>query len=628
MKRLLSQIFLLGLIGLVLGGGIAYLLYVMMYSSASSPDHDSKPPNIVSLQESSIGDDEARNYDPTLRQFEDSSLTTHASELASEIYSFVALLPEQDLGVVLRRTANSSFRFQEDVQHKLQQALLERLTIFNPNVALNFALNHGNTDKLTSDYSAALARMSFEFAAPPTSPPKFTYIETVFKIWAMNDLATAVAQGKQLDTSTRRLAIAGILASQVGESFQYLQDIASEMGEESLAVDAFLLSFNVEQLEDPKSAWEMVSSLITARNLLHEWVLKNILLRWYEIDGVSLVDEIQSSNLSDNIKSNTILLVLTRAAREVPKQALQVALNIPNDKRYKIPIVRNVVGTWTNFDPQAAFKYLDQVDDEFFRNSLPQTVVSTWARNDPHYVLENLDNFAPDLQQIATSSALGSISQTDPQLAAEHALTISSEGTRTAAFRQVLRNWMQQDLEEVIDWVDTTEASGQQRFELVSTLTSWLVSDDPVRAFELARSQNVLDWDNVGLEADIIRSIAQWEGVEMALDLLGQVREGKTRAVATAKVADQLINNGEIDAAIQLGLELPEAEQLEFFPQISRVWSRIDANGLVESIEQLPTAELRSAFVSTVLRESSDDFTEEQMSELKKILTDSPEVTD
>ena len=190
---------------------------------------------------------------------------------------------------------------------------------------------------------------------------------------------------------------------------------------------------------------------------------------------------------------------------------------------------------------------------------------------------------------------------------------------------------MQQDLEAAVSWVENAGTSDQQRFEIVETLTSWLVSDDPLRAFEIARKETVLDWDDTGLEADIIRSIARSDGVETAVELLAQVREGKTRAVASAHVAETMIRNGDSARALRLGLDLPVSEQEEYFPSITRTWADVDAGSLVESIEKLPSAELRSKVALGLFEEHRvdnytiapvDKLTESQVEVLMQYLTD------
>ncbi len=620
MKKTLVYSLFMCLFGVVLGGSIAYIVHLATMSEdlsktsnevfSSKNDTNSPIDSDSQINEYSLVD--SRKIEQHLQEFDDLTLVEDSADQRKLIYSYVSQIPNQELEHYLRHTIEKSFSVGELVQFKLQQAMLEKLSIFNPKGALDIALAISPAPQS----SALSMRMSIDFAVFPAQPPKMTLIETVFKVWASNDLPSAVAQGKTLADSTKRFALAGILASQEHQSLDQLRGIALAMGSSQEAVNAYIASFNIEHLDDPRSAWYEVSRLAARFNLHHEWTLKNVLVQWYEQHGANIVDEIQTSTISSNLKSAMTLLVLKRALSDDPKLAFKLAL-----KSDSPTIVNEVIRSWSEIDPQAAYNILEDIEDAFYRKLLTRTVFDIWAKRDPHYILENIDLFPSEFHRYALASSLGAIAVSAPVEAAELAMSLRNTNAREHAMNRVLRVWMRQDLESAINFVEQVDTTDKQRFELVSSLSEWLLSEDPHRAFELARNETTLSRHQTGLEADVVGTIAQWDNLETAVELLAQVREGKTRAVASANVAEQLIIRGRIKEARDLGLNLPATEQQVYFPLIVDEWSRIDPQGLVDYIERLPTARLRSRVALSLFGEYVvDNFNEAQLDQLKEYL--------
>lgn len=622
----------------MVGIGCAFAFKLVASSINSSESLDPTASNKTHTSHSEANEQPINNALPgdldkhiqSLKQFEDTLQGTNFGEIEATIYSYVAHLPASYLGDIFAATTDLSFGSTVRVRHKLQRALLERLTDFDAEEAVEYAVAHDLPHQLVTLSSHASIRLSRRFALPPSAPTQSSFITTVFYSWATRDLSAATEHARTLDTESRELALKGILESQSGKSLDELREIARELGSERQAEDVYLARFNAEQLEDPRLAWTQVSPLATSRNLQHEWVIKNVALQWYEQDGVGIVDEICAAENLGSIKSETISLVLVRAVEDNPQSAVQQALKVPMDVRPANPFALDVLSVWASSDPQAAYNALEDIDDPFLVDLAPRIVVSNWAWKDPQYVLANIEEFPPNLQASATSNALGKIATTAPLEAAVLALEVKNSNVRSNAISQVLRVWMDQDLEAAVNWVESVEASDQQRLTLVSRLTNSLVSIDSRRAFEIARKETVLTWEEVGIEADVLRSIAQWDSVETAVELLAGAREGKTRAVASAKVAEFVIGNGDIDRALSLGLDLPNGEQAIYFPLITGSWVSVDPSSFVESIEQLPSAETRSKVVLKLFETRNVDnyttsyienFTESQVETLKQYLT-------
>ena len=640
MKRPQISVLLLCALGMVIGVAGAVLLHFgtprdsSVSTSSIGTVADSRITASNQPEESFLPGD-IRDIDSLFSSIENTILQKDSFRLQEVIYSLVTQLTEPELAATLQNTIDTNAKLPQLIRYKLQRALIEKFAISNPREALNFALTHDIPQHLVEVSAIASMRIANRFALPPAAPIQTSLITTVFSVWAMSDLTVAIEQASDLNDNPRKLALDGILMSQVGASFEELREIAIGLGSEKHAIDAYLASFNIENLEDPRFAWEEVSSHANTRDESHEWVLKNVVLSWYEQDGLDIVDEIQATETSATIKWETSRLVLLRALQDTPQSAFRHALKIPTDMRFGMPIASEVVRTWALTDPQAAYDILSEVEDQFLLDMLPAQVVSTWAWNDPNYVLDNIENFPPNLHQAATSSALGAIAIKAPQEAVERALNLRNRRERSRSISNVINIWVQTDLEAAVSWVQSGNRSEQNQLELASSLIDWIVYDDPQRAFDIARKETVLEWDDTGLEADVVRYIAEHRSVENAIELLAQVREGKTRAVATAEVAETLIGNGHTTRALQLGLDLPESEQVEFFPRIIEKWVSIDPDSFVESIEEIPP-ELQSKVVLKLFEKRNvnnyitsyiEQFSESIVETLTQYLTDEDRAT-
>ena len=422
MKRQKIYVSILCVVGLVVGAAGAILLHSLtrMKDSSQSLDTDfsyetGKTANDVLERQTDLeplGD--IKDQIQGLEQFQELSLTKNSVEREFAVYSYVAQIAKSDLGPVFESLNNTSLVPSMRVRHELQGALLEKLAISNPQEAMDFAVAHDIPQRSVAMSANASRTIALQFALPPSAPAQISFITTVFSVWAKRDLSDAITHAQNLDEQYRKLALAGILESQADQSLDELRKIALDLGSEQHAIDVYLASFNSEHLDDPELAWDEVSSLATTGSLPHEWVLKNVVLQWYEQEGVNIVDEIQASDASLRVKSDTSRLVLRHAVEDTPDLAFRLALKIPIDMRFGLPYVDDVVRAWANIDPQAAYNMLEEVDDPFLLDILPGTVVGTWAWNDPYYVLDNLENFPPNLHESATASALGAISVKAP----------------------------------------------------------------------------------------------------------------------------------------------------------------------------------------------------------------------
>ncbi|MYD46390.1 MAG: hypothetical protein F4W92_08570 [Gammaproteobacteria bacterium] len=637
MKSTFQTYLVLIIIGFVLGvGGVLIVNSVFTNGEHQLTPGDSdtsetdirKPVN----QDTQYGERTAQarnNVSKLSTDLEDISLRKDLFKRERTLYSYVAGLSEQETEQVLERTTQSSWNLSLHVREELQIALLEKLTLTNPEIAMNFALAHTDPVEFEELSTARIPLGEYPFTRVPTQLNRPSFIQIVFREWALYDVENAVVNAQDLRLEFKKAALEGIVEAQSDQSLTKLLELVKDLDLEEFVMGSYLKLFNTEKLENSETHWNELVALITDLRATHAWILSDIALQWYEQEGLSVIEKIQASTTDKYLKGIALYRVLKRAVDDSPDQALSHALEIPShalDRRNIFYPARTVASAWATLDPLAALQGVEVVEKSSQRDELRRTVAATWAWNEPHYVLGNLEEVPSELVSIATSNAIRKIARTSPMEAAELTLQNSDDSTRFGLQSTVVLEWVRQDAEASIEWILNLPDSEDSRGGWIEVLTNYLAWSHPIRAFEIAVQQPLAEEvhgkESVGLEAQVIESIA-YDDIDTAVSLLSRVREGLTKLKASTVVATTLIDNGDTNKALNLGLQLPESDQVPFFTSIATSWAVVNPTSLIESIEGLPSTEIRSALALAASSGSAKgNFNEKQLDTLRHYLTE------
>ena len=640
--------------GILLGGLGTYFVHLATSTEDGSDpsqsviaEHTNGTLPTVQSEMGEVRDTMSTNTSHLADAIEDPSLQRNAFQRKLAVYSYVASLSELQITEELERTSDPAHVLSSRVLKELQTALIERLAVLNPVSALEFSLD---SNDLGNDYvipntlgthTYATEYGTFTRAVNPLDPQTYAPTDTdseimpvvrsVFKEWALRDLDDAVENAKSLNSDTKLNALAGILTTLSGKPFETFRDISKTLGDEDQGIDAYVLSLRTANVDDPKAIWTELTSLVKPDQYDKMQVFGNIAEQWYEKDGVRVLDQINATPLEEFHKKNIVDRVLRLAATNNPQEAFQYAQTLPTERGFPSPLALfMVVDIWAETDPQAAYHSVTRIEQLPERESLQTSVVSRWAANEPYYYMENLDNFPTHTQVMGIRNALETIAQTSPREAAELALDQKDEGLinvlNTMLPSVILRHWVDQDVEAAVNWVTSGPVPEGKQSSWVRALTTILVHSDPHRAFEIAlkqpKAEGGFEAFLPALEAELIDQIV-YRDLDLAVELLPKVPEGKSRSEAYASVGSEYIDQGEFDKAVNLGLQLTPAEQAQYYQSITSTWVRIDPGGLVESIKDLPTSELRSSIALELSsRRMKENFTDAQLEELKQYTGD------
>ena len=643
--------------GILLGGLATYFVHLAtLTEDGSDPSQNviaEQTNGVLPTVESEM--DEIRDTKSTTPSYlaaaiEDPSLQQNGFQRKLAVYSYVANLSELQITEELERTPDPAHVLSSRVLKELQTALIERLAVLNPVAALEFSLD---SNDLGNDYvipntlgthTYANEYGTFTVAVNPLDPQTYAPTDTdsefmpvvrsVFKEWALRDLDDAVENAKSLNSDTKLNALAGILTTLSGMPFATFRDIAKTLGDEDQGINAYVMSFRTATVDDPKAIWTELMSLVKPDQYDKMQVFGNIAEQWYEKNGVSVLDQINATPLEEYHKRNIVDRVIRLAATNNPQEAFQYAQRLPTEPGFSFSTsLYVVVDIWAESDPQAAYQSVTRIEQIRDREQLQAAVVLKWASNEPYYYLDNLDNFPSHTRVSGIPSAIESIAQSSPQEAAELALAQKDEGIININMLSVmlpgvvLRHWVDQDVEAAVNWVTSGPVPEDKQSSWVRALTTILVRSDPRRAFEIAlkqpKAKGGFEAFLPALEAELIDQIV-YSDLDLAVELLPKVPEGKSRSEAYSSVGSEYIDRGDFDKAMNLGLQLSTEEQAHYYQSIATRWARIDPGRLVESIKDLPTPELRSSIAQELSsRWMKENFTDVQLEELKQYTGDS-----
>ena len=634
MKKSLATSLLLVSVGILLGGGGTYFAHVSTTTnndntsieSLTVSDSSGLEETVPTVVETINGQTpRSSNNNQVVATLDDPALQSNSFQRKLAVYSYVADLSDQQVLNELQGTLGTSPKHSGRVLQELQSALVERLAVLNPTAAMDFAIEQRDIGEHSSSLSSWNVHL---YIAPGNSSTDLPFVQSVFKEWALSDRSGAIKQAKTLKADDKSNALAGILSTLIGESVRTYRAIAGELGDEDQGIESYVMSFNSRQVDDPKAVWDEIVTLIKPGSHNHFPALENVARQWYQQVGMSMLDELNSYSLDEASKARTVQVVLWLAAKENPDQAFKYALSMPRQGIYSQPLY-NVVNTWSESDPQAAYQAVTGIEQSGLRENLQRRIISVWAMNEPYYFLENVEDFPPQMRDLGSSSALESIARTSPQEAAEIALNheAGTVGGLTYVPSQIMWHWVEQDVEGAVNWVVNGPVSEEKSYTWVSALTNSLVRIDARRAFDLALKQPINEGMTgmymPALEAQIIGQIVM-QDFDLAVELLPKVREGRSRSQAYSSVGNRYLNLGQSSKAVDLGQKLSADEQVRYFQSIAFTWARVDPSGLIESFKSLPTAELRSNIARSLSSQwMKESFTEGQLEVLKQYISDS-----
>ena len=449
-------------------------------------------------------------------------------------------------------------------------------------------------------------------------------IYSVFKEWSSYDLEEAVEFASSLDDNERIEALNGILTERSDLSEEDHRLIARRLDYEQYAINLIMQEKLSKPIDDPEKMWnELVGEV--QDNLGQFWMLATIARAWVEKDGMGILDEVSETITNTETRQFVLNSVLRLVTEKDPDHALEYALKLDNNPTGLHSLVLAVAGSWAKFDPQSALKAVSGIERTSLRNRLEDSIVREWSYEKPREVLSLIDTLSDKLHRTATTAAVSSLVQEDPQEAAEFVASMSGS-SRASAANSLLMSWTRgTDYESAIDWVLNDPEISDLKPLLLPQVLSYLVSVDPQLAMQKALDQPISD-DQLGLEVTVIGHLS-YQDPDEARDLLSKVRTGSTQIASYQEVGMSFVRNGDTEKVLNLAEELPSSSRAKYFEPILKTWTQYDHKELLKSINRLPTVEIQSKAALMLLanNERNTNLSKEDEKRVRQFLSEEDE---
>ena len=446
-------------------------------------------------------------------------------------------------------------------------------------------------------------------------------IATVFGEWSISNLDDAVAHAATLDDSQKTAALTGILRSRGELSLDIQRQIARELGNEQyvdeLQDESIVSSFS----DSPEEAWDILlndkrddlAQLPSLIRVAQELVRKN---------GMGSLDE-----LSDSLDDSSALELIARStvlgiAQESPQQAFQQTMKLSRSTREMV--LPTIAEVWGRIDPITALNNLSSIQSISVRTKLQESVLSAWAGVDPESVFDDLEHMPEGLRIKAEDQAMQAIARSDPEDAVGLLTNLTDPDRKRSLAKEIALNWSQIDVHEALNWAGSSQFSDPElQWEVLSIVLRDLVQHDLELALQTALD-HPLPRSGEGLESIVIDELVNTD-VDKAIELLSEVRDGRTRFLAFASTAKALVHVGEFDRAIDLYQQLPEGRHSNYFSVLFGEWSNTDPASLVAMLDELPSEQLKKnaatqLFISPPFSPRTKSLSREQAQKVRRIL--------
>ncbi len=558
--------------------------------------------NTNSVTQSSDGESSESSHEPGFgtennsgADLNDPAVDINTVQRFKTVYSYVESLPDQNLIETLNRTINENWIQSSRVRSALQTALLERQVLVAPSSALEFALAQKN-------------------------PIRSKMVKTVFSEWASTDLETSLVEIANLAEPLRFVALKEVIEAREELPLSKIRDIGLELNLESFVVSHYIESLTTEYIDDPKSRWYELIAFPEAETDLGYELASRIAQRWYQIEGIDVLQEILNSEAGEYFQRDSINLILESITREDPTRAFQYAQDIPQEGAFQMfPPTFRVVFVWAEMDPHAALEAVKVVEPSGMRERLQNTAVNSWASTNPRELLANLETVPKSTQMSAVSQSFSSLAQSSPHEASDLVLRLEDPEMRSRAAESLVYRWAQDNVNATLDWVLEYPKTEPNRGRLLESVLSMMVDSDPKRAIQIAAQQPIPEGWNIGLEAQLLSALA-FRDVDTAIELLPEARDGETTTAVTRSIGVSLVANGEPDRALSLVQQLPDDARDSFYRSISYEWAKFDPAAVLAALKDFPTAEIRSNVASELSRMHVQNFSDSQLETLNQYI--------
>ena len=548
------------ILGFLIGSSVAVLVWVVCVQILDrSSDSESQSSSQFSDESSATGNFPAGPLEQ-LQEFE-----LGFSGIAS-LYKAISIKDKSDLLVWLDESMDIE---PLEERHAIQSAIYERLTELNPQEAIQHALSLPKQDQLWA-------------------------IESVFRVWSVSDLGSAIEAGTNLHPFLKHTALIAILETRSDLVEDVQLQIATQFGSERFVPQLVAKRIAREMGGNPASAWNAIvkdnQSLASKAGLLAD-----LAEDWRRHNSKGLVEKIVESinpglDAWSSEKYVFLRYIVKVLARVNPQDTFDQASKLSNP--CSEALLHAIAEEWAQSDPVSAFATASNYEQNIGFKNLTRTVASVWARSDPHALIANMESYSIDMKLIGLEQAILAIAQPSPQEAIMLMDELAKKGLKISMIQSsFVKEWSKQDPQSATEWVQSKQESfGPAALDMLQIALVNLAPLEPELAMDIAL-ENLSEKGGRALDLEVVLSLV-WTDLESAEALLPRVSK-QSKLSAVIWLAAHLTANGRPRRALELGDHLDESEKTNLFYSVFPTWAGNDPLQLMNSLDELATPSMR-----------------------------------
>ncbi len=561
------------LLGFLIGSSVAVLVWfvcVQILGGSSSSEAKTSTQEIdgASPATGSI----ARELEQ-LEDFERSFSGTASLYNAISIKDEIDLLDWLDESVELQSLAD---------RHAVQSVIFERFSELNPDDALQHALKIPREDQSRA-------------------------IESVFGVWSVSDLDSAIEAGSNLEPFLKHKALIAILKTRSDLREDLQLKIATQFDGARFVPQLMAERIAREMGGNPERAWNAIvkneQSLVSRAGLLAD-----LAGDWRQQNSERLIEKIVESinpgvDAWSSEKYVFLRYVVKVLARVNPQEIFDQASSLSHSCRDAL--MHAIAEEWAQSDPVSAFSTVSNYEQNTGYKNLTSTVASVWARSDLQALIANMESYSADLKLAGLEQAVIAIARSIPQEAISLMDELANQGLKISVIQSsFVKEWSMQDPQSATKWVQSRQESfGPGALDMLHIALVNLAPLEPELAMDIAL-RNLSEEEGRALDLEVVLSLVGTD-LESAEALLPRVsKESKLSAVIW--LACHLTANGRPQRALQLGDHLHESEKTNLFYSVFPTWAANNPLQMMNALDELATPAIRKiAATQLVQRQQS-----------------------
>ena len=516
-------------------------------------------------------------------------------ERAVAVQAAVAGAGKDELNGLLTNTDSiqpASFR------HEIQDSIVRQLALLDPNMML----------KKVMDFAKVR---------------RHRLIEVVFEEWSVLDLDESIRVAQHMEEGNQVAALKGILGSRIDLSDQRRREIAQQLNNDQLILDQWALANSQDSIADPAAEWSDFLQFhgrdVEILSLEQRSLLVNIAQSWIGRDGFGEMTREMNESLDDYDTCVTLIeLLLDEVVSEDPRVVMEAAGTMGPEVR---SIVMQALTKLADKDPLAAFRIASMMEANGSQIALQRAALEGWIESDPKAVLETRTTLPETFREWIEHSALMSMVRTLPEEVPSFIPDISDQTQLELVVTNLALNWARKDPKAVFEWLQSEPKAHQWYGNVLSNVIQNLTRTDPEEAFRFALEQPPREYDGLGWEVSVVRTVAQTD-VDTAIALTDRARDEESRDSMFQSIGGVLIYQGQYQRALDWAEHLKEDQLEDHYSRLVNTWASGNPEQLYEKIDELPLEEARkqAAELLVLFNDRNHALTAEQIEELREYL--------